>query len=426
MAPESRSNPMDFRIAPFRALRFNVGGGASAADLVAPPYDVISPDDHRALLERSPNNIVRLTLGDAPGRKERYETRAQRLLEWIESGTLRVDGEPALFVYGCDYTVPGTDQRASFRGLAALGEVTPFEDGVVLPHEQTFPDVVDDRFHLLDATRTHLESIFVLYEDHQKTIDALLEEASSACPPDFSVEAKSAEVHSLWTIQDAAVIEKLCDLFRAQHPMIADGHHRYTTALQYRNRKGGGADSAVGSNWQPMVFGNLVGDGLSILATHRLVNCRGQAERALEILREKLEPSRAGGDGADASDWEYCVETRDRTERFRVPDAIRSARSGVAASDYAILHELVIDEWFQGALGGSEPIDVQYFKEGSGEREALERGDGDLLVRMQPVPATEFRSVVEGGEVFPHKTTFFYPKLWSGLVFWQLESVEAR
>lgn len=414
---------MSFEIAPLRALRFNLeklGATApGAADaLVAPPYDIIDDAQHAELLSRSPHNITRLTLGEVPGEKEDYAARGKRLLDWKSEGILQEDEQPGFYVYGCEYTIPGSDQRASFRGLVGLGKLHPFDERVVLPHEKTFPRVVDDRYNLLAATRTHLESIFLLYEDPRKQIDAILEESATGDPV-VSVEARPGETHSLWPVHDAGRIESLRDLFRKQRPIIADGHHRYTTAILYRDRDGSNPETAPGSNWQPMVFGNLVGDGLSILATHRLVQTGGRAEELVGLLDERLE-------AVSDDSWEYSVERAGgKVSRYRIPAELKKSRPGVAGTSYAILHQLVLGEWLPG-LSGQDPdsVETSFFKEGTGENEALEAGQGDVLFRMRPVSAGEFRSVVDEGEVFPHKTTFFYPKLWSGLTLWSLREPE--
>ena len=141
---------MSFEIAPLRALRFDTDklaaqGVSNTSALVSPPYDIIGTDEHADLLSRSDYNIVRLTLGETPGEKEDYRARGERILDWQSRGVLRRDETPAIYVYGCDYTVPGTDISARFRGVASLGRLHKFEEGVVLPHERTFPRVVDDR-----------------------------------------------------------------------------------------------------------------------------------------------------------------------------------------------------------------------------------------------------------------------------------------
>jgi uncharacterized protein (DUF1015 family) len=409
-----------FQVAPFRPLRFQGRDGAAPPDLsalVAPPYDVISPDEHRKLLERSPHNIVRLTLGDRPGERAPYQERSALLSAWREEHILREAPQAALYVYGVDYAVPGSPgERRSFRGLLALGGLHDFEEKVVLPHERTFPDVVDDRYRLLEATRTQLEPILLLYSDPRLEIDGLLAEASRG-PAEPQVEARPGETHSLWAIRETATARRLQALFAPQRPIIADGHHRYTTACLYRKNHRGDPRLSPGSGWQPMVLGNLFGEGLSILATHRLVRLGGREEEVLRILSARLEPAPAG-EPAD-----FVVETKKETRRFRVPVPLRSRLRGVAATDYAILHQVVLKEWLAPLCGEEEP-EVRYFKEGTGEGEALRRGEGDLLFRMNPVKRGEFQKVVEGGEVFPHKTTFFYPKLWSGLSLWHLTEPE--
>jgi uncharacterized protein (DUF1015 family) len=430
---------VNFEIAPLRALRFDVdrlaagegpGGGRGLNAVAAPPYDIIAQKEHRALLDRSPFNIVRLTLGDRPGETADYHQRAALLERWKREGVLREDPSEALFVYGADYQVPGGGPRASFRGLLALGSLHEFSAGVVLPHERTFPKVVDDRYRLLEATRTHLELIFLLYADRKGEIDAVLA-AASAGRPEGSVEARPGEVHSLWPIRQRKDIDRLRGLLRLQKPIIADGHHRYTTALRYLQSHRDDPAKSRGAGWQPMVLGNLFGQGLTILGTHRLVALGGRAAEGLRILEKNLAPAK------DEASADFVVETREAVKKLAIPQAMRAARKGVARTSYAILHDVVLGEWLKPLLGASpgaspgtagdphagEPI--KYFKEGTGEREALRSGEGDILVRMKPVDRQEFQEVVEGGEVFPHKTTFFYPKLWSGMALWTMAAPDS-
>ena len=401
-------------ISPFRALRYDrtqVEGGAAVA--TAPPYDVISPVEHEALVRRSPWNITALTLGVPGSSTPGYEDRAAKLEEWIAGGVLQEDAEPGFYAYTIDYVLPlcGAETRHRFLGLLALGKLHAFEDGVVLPHEQTFPKVVDDRRRLLEAPRTHLASIFLLYSDREQRVDAILQECSSG-EADIEVEAKPGEYHALHRMSDPTAIAELRELFLSQRPIIADGHHRYTMGLGYRDGAGSGVP---GSNWQLMTFANLFSDGLSILATHRLVKLEGiLGGEALERILLHL-------DEVSGDDWDMRIESSKGSVAVRFPEAVKNARSGVSRTSYALLQDVVLGEWLKGHVreGG-----VTYFKESTGENEALQRGDGDLLFRMPPVGRDEFQSVVEGRETFPHKTTYFYPKLWSGLACWRLADVE--
>jgi uncharacterized protein (DUF1015 family) len=401
-------------IAPFRGLRFNLASRGQPEELTAPPYDVISPAEHGRLLEASPHNITLLTLGSVPGEASSYEERGRLLREWIDTNVLIADASPCFYVYAIDYTAPGSGEKLRMLGLIAVGRLYPFEAGVVLPHERTFPKVVDDRHRLLTATHANLESIFLLYSDPERRIDSILER-STRDGPALRVEARPGEVHALYPVSDVKVAIHLTELMKTQRPIIADGHHRYTTSLKY-SQEAETNGSAGGAGWQMMTFTNLFGSGLSILATHRAVKlAAGSAGAVLAKLRERLEPA---GEG----DWELSVETAGESLRARFPGEVRKSRRGVSRTSYALLHDVVIEDWLRSWVG--PPAEILYFKEGTGEDEALRSGRADLLFRMRPVSREEFQSVVRGGELFPHKTTFFYPKLRSGLVMWELEEPE--
>lgn len=408
-------------IAPLRGVRYAPGPGG-ARDLsrygavTAPPYDVISPEEHRRLLAQSPSGIVRLTLGERPGEVEPYETRASRLRSWLDDGILVRDDAPTLYVYEVDYPVPGRQDRVRLLALTALLRLEGFGERSVHPHERTFPKVVDDRLGLLRATGANLESIFLLYSDSRGEIDSILDE--HAREPLVRVEARPDEFHSLHRIdRDLAIrpeedpVVRLTRLLRPLPAIIADGHHRYTTSLRYRDEDG----ARDGAGWRLVTLANLSSAGLSILATHRLVRLAGaDPTEVLDGLSDRLE-------SAGPDDWELIAETPQTHRALRFPDALRSERVGVGRTAYSLLHDVVIDQWL--AEWSEGPPSVAYYKEGTGEREALAAGEGQILFRMRPVDRGEFRGVVEGGEVLPHKTTYFYPKLWSGLLLWPIEPV---
>jgi uncharacterized protein (DUF1015 family) len=414
MQPTRR--PGGFEIAPLRGLRYDLARACPEA-LTSPPYDVISPEDHVRLLRAAPHNITRITLGAEPGAASSYAERGDLLREWVRQGILVLDDAPGFYAYLIDYPVPGSSpgaggalRRAHFVGLLALGRLHPFAEGIVLPHERTFPKVVEDRLNLLDATRTQLESIFLLYSDPEREVERLIE---SQCrgEPVIRVEARPGEHHELHRITDVAAFIRLTDFFGTQRPIIADGHHRYTTSLRFLEER---ARHVPGAGWQLMTLANLHSDGLSILATHRLVKLRGETRGVLDGLLGRLEVT-AG------PDRDLTIETRERQVGVRFPAALRAAKKGVARTSYALVQDVVLGEWLRDVAGEES---IRYYKEATGENEALARGEGDLLFRMRPVDRGEFQEVVQGGEVFPHKTTYFYPKLWSGLVLWPLAEPE--
>lgn len=409
-------------IAPFRGLRFDLEkiaahSGEPNPAVTAPPYDVISSQAHQELLDASSCNIVRLTLGDAPGEVPSYEGRAQLLDSWIESGFLANEDNPLYYVCTVDYVVPGTEVQARMVSLVALGKLHEYEERIVQPHEQTFAKIVADRQSLLETTRCNLESIILLYNDDSGEIDSLLEEAANS-EPVIEVEASPGEVHGLYPVRDPAAALRLTEFMGDQRPIIADGHHRYTTALRYRAALAESGQQVPGSDWKMMTFANLRSEGVSILATHRLLKLLDPAEvsSALELLDAKLEP--AGDD-----DWEIRVETAGEARNYRIGEEALSGKQGAAATSYGLVQDEIIGSWL-APLAGDDP-EVFFYKEGTGEEDALREGKGDLLFRMRPVGRSEFQEVIDGAEVFPHKTTYFYPKLRSGLVLWRLGEVES-
>ena len=409
-------------IAPFRGLRFDLekikADGEEALPVVtAPPYDVLSPQAHQDLLDASSCNIVRLTLGDEPGEIPSYDDRARLLEDWIESGVLTEEDSSVYYVCTVDYVIPGTETRARMVSLVGLGRLHEFDEGVVHPHEQTFPKVVADRQSLLEATRCNLESILLLYNDSAGEIDSLLEEAASG-EPLIEVEAAPGEIHRLYPVREPAAVLRLTELMDGQSPIIADGHHRYTTGLLYRKALAEAGRQVPGSDWQMMTFANLMSEGVSILATHRLLKLSegSSVSQALELLDGRLQ--QAGGD-----DWEIRVETASEARNYRLGEEALAGKKGAAATSYGMVQDEIIGSWL-APFTGAEP-EVFFYKEGTGEDEALQEGTGDLLFRMRPVGRGEFQEVIDGAEVFPHKTTYFYPKLWSGLVLWRLADLEA-
>jgi len=412
----SSSTGRGLEVAPFRALRFALANGETAARVTSPPYDVISPEEHRRLLVLSPHNITHLTLGSSPGQPSSYDERGRLLEAWIESGVLRADEDPSFYVNVIDYPVPGqAGKRARFLGLVGLGRLHPFTDGIVLPHEQTFPKVVDDRLRLLEATRANLENIFLLYSDPERALDRLLEAQVKGAPL-VRVEARPNEYHELYAVNDVAVFIQITEALGRQRPIIADGHHRYTTSLRLLTESRSRGERIPGADWQMMTFANLRGDGLSILATHRLAKLKpgSNPDSVVESLLKRFET-------ASEADSDLQIETRSRRVAVRFPAALKSSKQGVARTAYALVHDVALGEWLHGL---ADEKDIRYFKEATGENEALARGDGDILFRMKPVSPQELEDVVRGGEVFPHKTTYFYPKLWSGLALWKLAEPE--
>ncbi len=261
-------------ISPFRALRYDPET-APAQQVVTQPYDKISPAMQEKYYKASPYNLVRIILGKRfPGDDEKenvYTRGAASFQKWRETGVLKRDTEPSIYRYSQMFMVPGSEERAERRGFIALGKIEEYSANVVFRHEQTLSKPKADRLDLLRANRAHFGQIFMLYNGEGK-VDALLD---SAAPPDIEVTDEYDVVHRVWKVSDPTVITSVREHMRDRKLIIADGHHRYETALTYRNERRATAETSSGLpapyDSVMMTFVDMDRPGLVILPTHRLV-----------------------------------------------------------------------------------------------------------------------------------------------------------
>src|SRR5215472_4655273 len=224
---------------PFKALRYDPHQ-VKLEDVVTQPYDKITPQMQEKYYEISPHNLVRIILGHRletdNGGFNVYTRAAEYLHDWRSGGILKQDAEPSIYLYSQNFTVPGTRDMSERRGLIALGRIQDYSEGVVFPHERTLAKPREDRLHLLRATRAHFGQIFMLYSDPTAQVERLLEKAAEE-DPDISVLDEYEVLHRVWRISDPQLIAAVQDVMREKKLFIADGHHRYETALAYRNEK---------------------------------------------------------------------------------------------------------------------------------------------------------------------------------------------
>ncbi len=408
------------KIFPFQPYRYSPAAGPLSS-LVTQPYDKISPEMQARYLALSPFNLVRVILGerfasDSPAGNV-YTRAAGYLTDWIARGALVRETEPCLFAYFQDFQVPDTGERLSRRGFIGLGGVKDYSAGVVYRHEQTLSGPKQDRLELLRHTRAHFGQIFMLYPDPEREIDRLLEECSRA-EPDAAVTDEYGAEHRLWKIADPARIEAIRGLMGPKKLLIADGHHRYETALAFRNEN----PSVAGAARVMMTFVNMHSPGLKILATHRLV--RGLANfEAGEFLRRAEqhfhveEPVSAGqlqslwagaGQGAigAAIGGKVYLLLREASGKLDVP----------------ILHEMLLG----GVLGITEEAvraetNLRYVRGLDKAIEAARRGDAQIAFLLRPTAIEDVARISFSGGVMPQKSTDFYPKLLSGLTIYKVD-----
>ncbi|MFQ5444532.1 MAG: DUF1015 domain-containing protein, partial [Nitrospinales bacterium] len=257
-------------IAPFSGLLFNQDKTGSITEVVAPPYDVIRPHQQEELYEKNPYNVVRLILGkqypDDNENNNRYTRSAKDFQEWVKEGILTQDKQPCFYVYSQDYSVDG--QPISRVGFFARVKLEDFSEGNICPHEFTLAKAKKDRTHLLEACRANFSPIFGLFSDPQEEIDKKLEKIKEQTP--LGVIADGQITHRLWRLDDKEIIDSLTASFRNKKIFIADGHHRYETALAYSKR----SESKGTDSKHVMIFlTNMESQSLSIFPIHRLIRC---------------------------------------------------------------------------------------------------------------------------------------------------------
>ena len=249
----------------FKALRFDTEKAGAIEELVCPPYDIISEEQRQEYIYRNPNNIIRLELpkGDEP-----YKTAGEVLKKWLDSGVLKKDSEDAVYIYEEEFSINGI--HAKFKGCIVRVKIEEFSKGVVLPHEETLSKAKEDRFNLMKATNCNFSQIYSLYMDSEHKIINRLDKLSE-CKPEIELTDGDEVTHRLWIVTDKDEINAICGDFADKKLYIADGHHRYETALNYRNycRENGIGDG--GEDYVMMMLVDMEHDGLVVLPTHRLV-----------------------------------------------------------------------------------------------------------------------------------------------------------
>ncbi|MGE5645949.1 MAG: DUF1015 domain-containing protein [Acidobacteriota bacterium] len=409
------------KIYPFQPYRYTDAAGPLGA-LVTQPYDKITPDMRARYLSQSPYNLVRIILGErfeADTEKDNVYTRAARHFEeWRASGILAKEDRPSLYAYFQEFCVPDTGERLTRKGFIGLGAVEDYEQGVVHRHEQTLSGPKKDRMELLRHTRAHCGQIFMLYPDAAGEIDRVLDEAAAAAPG-AEVTDEYQTVHRLWKISEPGRIAAIQRLMADKKLLIADGHHRYETALAFRNAN----PSLDDARRVMMTFVNMHSSGLKILATHRLVGNIAGFDAQQFIHAAGLRP--AGGVAELRRLWE-----EPHAGRVRIGVAIAGleplylyeAERGAGALDVAVLHEKLLG----GALGiGEDAVrDEKHTRYMRGIEPAIAEvrsGAAQLAFLLEAVSVEEVARIAFGGGVMPQKSTDFYPKLLSGLTIYRLE-----
>lgn len=442
------------QIAPFRALRYDPRR-VDLSKVLTQPYDKITPEMQERYYASSPYNLVRIILGKREAQDDSIDnvyTRASGFFrQWRQSGILQQDSEPSIYCYAQNFQRPGGKEELVRRGFIALGKIEDYQSNIVFRHEQTLAKPKADRLELLRATRAHFGQIFMLYRDPEGEIDRLLNPSSGA---EIDVRDEYGVQHRLWRICDPALISTVQAKLIDKKLIIADGHHRYETALNYRNERRAEAAGAEEGSAQRredspkivpyemvmMTFINMDSPALVILPTHRVLHGLASfsadkfregarkyfsvdeadpsinASRATAILRE------AGRSGtallAVTADRAFLIDTP-RTDGSEIFAGV-SLRQQLL--DVMQLHKCLLE----GVLGISpeairEQQNISYVRDAAEALDRVRTGGADVAFLMNPVRMRQVRDIAFAGEVLPQKSTDFYPKLLSGLTIYALE-----
>jgi uncharacterized protein (DUF1015 family) len=422
---------------PFRGLRYQPDVIGDVGDALAPPFDVIDAEGQAALDQRSPHNIIRLELGERrdsdTDTENQYSRAAVALQEWRASGAMALDKEPAFYVYTQEFEHEGKRRRRT--QLLGRLRVEPWDAGVMLPHEETMSGPKKDRLALIKQLRTNLSAIFALYHDPEATVTDLLLQGEQLT--DTQVDGQR---HTLHAITDSATTKAISDALRERPLYMLDGHHRYETALNYRNERRDAADTWTGDepeNFAMVAITAVEDPGLVLLATHRLVrppsvpsDIIARLERYFHVedttpksfdgtavLRLFARLTAAGQSGI-AFGAIGLEEGRLHLLTLKDQDAVRELMPDGTdiwkSMDVNVLEYAVLRETLNVSSGSLD--DVFYTEDVQQAHREVESGKWPLAFLLNPTPVEEMLAVADAGEKTPPKATYFYPKLATGLV----------
>jgi uncharacterized protein (DUF1015 family) len=446
------------QVYPFRAFRYNPER-APFDRVLTQPYDKISPAMQEKYYAADPHNLIAVEKGRAhPGdtTQNNVYTRAGAAIEdWIRNKIIVQDPAPSFYAYTQEYTVPGTEERRTRRGFIGAGKLEEYSAGVVFRHEHTLSGPKADRLELLRQTKMHTGQLFMLYSDPQRRIDGILTEAEAAGPPATEMRDEYGVVHRLWVIAESQRVAAIQKAMEEEKLVIADGHHRYETALNYRKERpthGGKIDPHAPSERAMMSFFNTRSEGLTILPGHRVA--AHIHDFSWSGVRRYLEPWFAAEAFPFSSEEKRAeaqkkflgklVSARQKRGIGVYPAAepqkrafyVLTLREGVNLAqllpnvsplqrelDVVLLHEGILEP----ALGitpqaVAAEANLTYEREASAALGAVDSGRAQISFLLNPCDVEQVIKIATSGEVMPQKSTDFYPKLMSGITMYRVES----
>lgn len=419
-------------IRPFRGMRYNTESAGKISELCCPPYDIIDENQRLSYISENEYNVIRLEL---PKEGENPYANAKDILDmWKDKGVLVCEDKPAIYIYEEEFTAYG--QRKSIKGIIARVQLEEFSKGIILPHEFTLSKAKEDRFNLMKATNCNFSQIYALYMDSEHTtLNTIDEQSEGASALEFTDDDNVT--HRLWIVTDEEIIAKLVSDFSDRKLYIADGHHRYETALNYRNycRENGISNVGDPQDFQMIYLVDMEHPGLVVFPTHRLVRdlpdfdrekvldgCKkyfdvtqyiGTENMESELAKQYDAGKKAFGFYCGDGDWYMLVLKNIEIMSEMLPDLSEPSQQ----LDVSVLHTLVLEKIFGiDKENMANQINLTYTKFFSEAVSSVDSKKAQCSFVLNPTRVTEIRDVAAAGEKMPQKSTYFYPKMITGMV----------
>jgi len=413
-------------IAGFRALTYDLAR-VDLSDVVTPPYDVIDTTLRSKLICRNPYNFVHIDLPEPGFGVAPYRSAAERIALWRAEGILRQDPVPAIYRYHQTFAHPELGIQVTRKGVVAAAALSPWSEGTVRPHETTFAAPREDRARLLDATRVHLSPVFAMYDGPGEELERVFD----ACRPwpDLAAVTDDGTQHQIWRVTEPDTVAELMYLLNGKRAYILDGHHRYETMVAFaeqQRRRG-----VPGVQRGPMFLVPMADPGLVILPTHRIISGVPELTRDgfLRDVQRHCAVQTVAGAARDAAKLRQALHGARGVPRFAVVfpgdgDAhvlSVNARGGSPSDpEISVMHKVVFDDLL--AIPAHERhAHVRYVSNTEAALEQIAQGSGQLALIVRPLELVELKEISDLGRVMPQKSTYFYPKLASGLVMMPID-----
>ena len=444
------------KVIPFRGVRYNTEKFKDLNAVTAPPYDIISPAQQQELYNKDEYNVIRLDYGmdfvSDDEKSNRYSRSAAYLKKWIEEKQLIFEDKPAFYIYEQIFSL-GTEKMSrsekpshSLKGIIGLVQLEEFSENIILPHEETISKAKEDRLKLMRTTDSNLSQVYSLYLDENKEIAELIESFSDS-EPDLTFVTDENITQNIWIIKDENVNSRISDMFDNKQLFIADGHHRYETALNYRRERhtsDGTKEGTMSYDYIMMMLVSMSDGGLFVFPTHRMVRGLENFDEVLLVgfLTEEFTVSKiffTEGDYAEII-TERLSNTVDETlfglytgqnyyyllklkNLKAIDDAINDKADAYKHLDVTILHKLILEKY----LGIDEENlkdqkNLVYTRDAHEAVDAVKNGEFDCAFLINPPKVSEIKEIARVNEKMPQKSTYFWPKLVTGIVMNKFDS----